>query len=74
MEQNLPTVIGKRRPDMIIYIQIILGLLVGGAGFRQIAESPLQGICALFLAGFLIMTGLEKMLFRDPHKSEIEPN
>jgi hypothetical protein len=59
---------------MIVYIQIILGLLVGGAGFRQIAENPLQGVCALFLAGFLIMIGFEKLLFRGAQKPEVESN
>jgi hypothetical protein len=56
---------------MTLYIQIFFGIFVGGAGFRHIAENPLQGICALFLAGFLIMTGFEKILSRN-QKSEIE--
>ncbi len=41
-------------------IQIVSGLLIGGAGFHQIAVHPVQGACALFLAGFLIMIGFEK--------------
>ena len=59
---------------MALYLQIFFGILVGGAGFRQIAENPLQGVSALFLAGFLIMTGFEKVLFRHPQKSESESN
>ncbi len=43
-------------------IQIVSGFVIGGAGFHQIAEHPIPGICALFLAGFLIMIGFEKML------------
>jgi hypothetical protein len=43
-------------------IQIVSGLAIGGAGFHQIAVHPIQGICALFLAGFLVMTGFEKKL------------
>ncbi|MGC9965763.1 MAG: hypothetical protein ABSE08_10190 [Syntrophobacteraceae bacterium] len=42
--------------------QIVSGLVIGGAGFHQIAIHPIQGICALFLAGFLVMTGFEKKL------------
>ena len=43
-------------------IQIVSGFVIRDAGFHQIAEHPIQGICALFLAGFLIMTGFEKKL------------
>ncbi len=53
-------------------IQIVSGFIIGGAGFHQISESPIQGMCALFLAGFLIMTGLEKKLIKAAGKSEIE--
>jgi hypothetical protein len=59
---------------MTLFIQILSGIFVGAAGFSRIAENPLQGICALFLAGFLIMTGFEKILARNLHKSEIESN
>ncbi len=47
---------------MLAWVQIGLGLLIGGAGFHSIGENPLQGSCALFLAGFLIMSGFEKRL------------
>ncbi len=57
---------------MFYLIQIILGVIVGGAGFHQIAENPVQGICALFLGGFLIMTGFEKRLARQNDKSGVE--
>ena len=43
-------------------IQIVSGLVIGGAGFYQIAVHPVQGISALFLAGFLVMIGFEKKL------------
>jgi hypothetical protein len=43
-------------------IQIFSGLVIGGAGFHQIAVRPIQGVCALFLAGFLVMIGFEKRL------------
>ena len=43
-------------------IQIVSGFIIGGAGFHQIAEHPVQGICALLLAGFLVMIGFEKKL------------
>ncbi len=43
-------------------IHIIAGVAVGCAGFHQIAVHPIQGACALFLAGFLVMIGLEKRL------------
>ncbi|MGC8490219.1 MAG: hypothetical protein ACP5SH_00640 [Syntrophobacteraceae bacterium] len=42
--------------------QIITGIVIGGAGFDQIGTHPVQAVCALFLAGFLIMIGLEKEL------------
>jgi hypothetical protein len=63
-----------RRPDMTYLIQIILGVIIGGAGFHQIAENPIQGISALFLAGFLVMTGFEKRLSRQNEKPEVESN
>lgn len=47
---------------MLAWIQIGLGLLIGGIGFHAIGENPLQGSCALFLAGFLFMSGFEKRL------------
>ena len=50
-------------------IQIVSGLIVGGAGFYQIAIHPMQGICALFLAGFLVMTGFEKKLAGRPEET-----
>jgi hypothetical protein len=53
---------GRRRTSMNGIIQIVSGLVIGCAGFHQIAEHPLQGICALFLAGFLVMIGFEKKL------------
>lgn len=43
-------------------IQIISGIVIGGAGFHQIGMHPVQGACALFLAGFLIIIGFEKKL------------
>lgn len=43
-------------------IHIVSGLVIGGAGFYQIAVYPVQGVCALFLAGFLVMIGFEKSL------------
>jgi hypothetical protein len=53
---------GQRRSDMSGIIQIVSGLVIGCAGFHLIAEHPIQGICALFLAGFLVMIGFEKKL------------
>jgi hypothetical protein len=43
-------------------IQIVSGFVIGGAGFHRIAEHPIQGISALFLAGFLVLIGFEKKL------------
>jgi hypothetical protein len=43
-------------------IQIVSGIVIGGVGYHQIAVHPIQGICVLFLAGFLVMTGFEKKL------------
>jgi len=43
-------------------IQIVSGIAVGAAGFYQISEHPVQGICALFLAGFLVMSGFDNRL------------
>lgn len=51
---------------MSAIIQIVSGLIVGGAGFHHIANHPVEGICALFLAGFLLMTGFEKKLAEQP--------
>ncbi|MHC1729890.1 MAG: hypothetical protein AB9866_28470 [Syntrophobacteraceae bacterium] len=53
---------------MSCIIHIILGVLIGGAGFRHIAESPVQGISALFVAGYLVLCGLEKWLLRQRQK------
>ena len=55
-------------------IQIVSGFVIGGVGFHQIAEHPIQGICALFLAGFLVMIGFEKMLpDRSRDNQELKP-
>ena len=65
LEHDLLIALGKekqRRADMNGIIQIVSGLVLGGAGFYQISVHPIQGICALFLAGFLIMIGFEKKL------------
>ncbi len=59
---------------MTFMIQIVLGVVIGAAGFLHIAENPVQGISGLFLAGFLVMTGLEKRLRRADGKSEAETN
>ncbi len=59
---------------MTFFIQIIAGVIIGAAGFFKIADSPMQGISALFLAGFLILTGFEKKFLKDHKKSEIELN
>jgi hypothetical protein len=45
-------------------IRIVSGLVIGGAGFHQIAMHPMQGACALFLAGFLVMIGFERLAER----------
>jgi hypothetical protein len=58
-----------KEADMRGTIQIVSGLIVGGAGFYQIAIHPMQGICALFLAGFLVMTGFEKKLAGRPEET-----
>lgn len=56
---------------MTCIIQIVVGILIGAAGFHHISENPAPGISALFLAGFLVMTGLEKLLTRQRQKPEI---
>lgn len=56
---------------MTCIIQIVMGILIGGAGFHHIAENPVPGISALFLAGFLVMTGLEKLITRQRQKPEV---
>ncbi|MCL5406814.1 MAG: hypothetical protein M1398_08915 [Deltaproteobacteria bacterium] len=45
-------------------IQIISGIVIGVAAFDQIGAHPVQGVCALCLAGFLIIIGLDKKLSR----------
>ena len=52
----------QRRADMTGIIQIVSGIAIGGAGFYQISVHPVQGACALLLAGFLVMIGFEKRL------------
>ncbi len=47
---------------MTAWMQIGLGLLIGWAGFHGLGENPFQGSCALFIAGFLFMSGFEKRL------------
>jgi len=51
-----------KEADMNGIIKIVSGLVIGLAGFHQIAQHPVQGISALFLAGFLVMIGFEKRL------------
>jgi hypothetical protein len=58
----------KGRDDMKGIIQMVSGIAIGGAGFYQIAEHPIQGICALLLAGFLMMTGFENKLAGRPQE------
>ena len=41
-------------------IWVVSGLVIGSAGYCQIAAHPVQGICALFLSGFLVTIGFEK--------------
>ncbi len=65
--------VGRRRV-MREFIQIGLGLLLGTAGFYKICEQPVQGICALFLAGLLVLTGFEKKFLKTDQKSEIQGN
>lgn len=62
----------QRRPEMLALIRMALGLVVGGAGFYWIAENPLHGCCALLLAGFLVMTGLEKHLARKAADTSVD--
>jgi hypothetical protein len=49
-------------------IRIISGIVIGGAGFYQIGAHPVQGVCALFLAGFLIIIGLDQELSGDSRR------
>lgn len=49
-------------------IRIVSGIAIGGAGFEQIGAHPAQGVCALFLAGFLIMVGLDMELSDHPRR------
>lgn len=57
---------------MIGLTKIFLGLIVGGAGFLRMAEEPLQGCCALLLAGFLVMTGFDERRVLKARASEQE--
>jgi hypothetical protein len=62
LERNLPVSLVRKEGHMRGIIQIVSGLVIGGAGFTQIAAHPIPGICVLFLAGFVMMTGFEKTL------------
>jgi hypothetical protein len=47
--------------DMMTSLQILFGLSVGFMGFHIIGESPLPGCSALFIAGFLILAGIDRL-------------
>jgi hypothetical protein len=49
-------------------IRIFSGIVIGGAGFEQIGAHPVPGVCALFLAGFLVVIGLEQKLSGNSQK------
>jgi sulfite exporter TauE/SafE len=60
---------------MVSTVQMLLGLVIGVLGFRQIAENPLTGCSALFLGGFLILVGLDHFLGSGPKaKRTAEPD
>jgi hypothetical protein len=40
-------------------MQVILGFVVGGIGFLQIAENPSLGCSALLLSGFMILAAMD---------------
>jgi hypothetical protein len=46
---------------MMVSLQIILGLVVGGGGFLTIVHNPVAGGAALLVAGFLILTGINRI-------------
>jgi hypothetical protein len=51
----------QKELEMIASVQIILGFVVGGLGFLQIANNPLTGSSALLLSGFMIMAGIDSL-------------
>lgn len=55
---------------MLTLFEIVSGLVIGAAGFARLADDPLQGCWALLLAGFLLMTGVEKTIFKERRKPE----
>jgi hypothetical protein len=57
---------------MFAVIEIATGLMVGGVGFIRMADSPVQGCCALLLAGFLLMRRIEKQLVQKKPNPRLE--
>lgn len=41
--------------------QIVIGLIVGALGFFQMEENTLAGCSALFVGGFLILAGIDRL-------------
>ena len=52
---------------MFISMQIVFGFVVGGIGLLRIADSPGPGICALLLAGGVILRGIDQLWRADDH-------
>ena len=42
--------------------RIVSGVVIGVAGFYQLGAYPVRGVCALFLAGFWIIIGVEEQI------------
>ncbi|GLI34205.1 hypothetical protein [Desulforhabdus amnigena] len=46
---------------MITSLQILLGLSMGFMGFNLIGENPIPGCSAIFVAGVLILAGIDRL-------------
>lgn len=46
---------------MMTSLQILLGLVLCGAGLASVAGNPFPGCCAIFLGGVLILAGIDPL-------------
>jgi hypothetical protein len=46
---------------MIAAMEIVVGVLLGFAGFVEISASPFPGISALFLGGSFVLASIDRL-------------
>jgi hypothetical protein len=54
----------KEEGDMITAMEIVFGVLLGFAGFVDIAAGLFPGMSVLFLGGSLVLTSIDRLLHK----------